>query len=239
MRRAGIGVWSIRAGEDKKEKEEKNTAVKTKKYSKIGILKSWFLPAGLALCVIQLAIVWYILNWLWPEIRLWHYVLFFILLCVLVALVHWYQCIMRNRSHRAFINKVGHIAKDFANSHNLMLETSEYSGSVSFYFKHPQGGRGSIILQQWYREKPMLLTGWLCDNYDRCTLRRKEEIKELAGIEEEYLRGVLIETLRKLLCWQEEDLIEKKSTWNWKETSSKEDFERRYDKYPIPKLLLE
>ncbi len=85
----------------------------------------------------------------------------------------------------------------------------------------------------------MLSTEWLCDNYDTCTLRRKEERKELAGTEEEYLRGVLIETLRKLLSWQEEDLIVEKSTWNWKETSSKEDFERCYDKYPIPKLLSE
>ena len=85
----------------------------------------------------------------------------------------------------------------------------------------------------------MLFAEWLCDNYDTCTLGRKGERKELAGIEEEYLRGVLIETLRKVLSWQEEDLIVEKSTWNWKGTSSKEDFERCYDKYPIPKLLSE
>lgn len=231
--------WSSRTGEDKKEKEERNSAVKTKRYSKIVKLRSLFLLAGLALCIIQLAMIRFILKWLWPEIRPWHYVLLFILLCVLVVLAHWFQCIMRNRSHRAFINKVGRVAKDFANSHNLMLETSEYSGSVSFYFKHPQGGRGVVTLQQWYREKPMFSTEWLCGNYDTCTVGRKGEIKELAGIEEEYLRGVLIETLRKVLSWREEDLIVEKSSWNWKETISKEDFERRYDKYPIPKLLSE
>jgi len=82
----------------------------------------------------------------------------------------------------------------------------------------------------------MLLAYWVLDDYDASSRRQRENRKELTCLEEKYLYGVLSEALKEVLSWQKEDLASDEAAWNWKETCTKEEFERFNDKYPVPKL---
>lgn len=213
-------------------------AKKRTKNSKFGssIRTVSIISSILVLFALALMLNWLVLKWFWAGVKIWHCILLFLSLTVLVALVHWYSCIMRGRSHRTFIDKVSEVSEDFAGSHNLMLKKDPYSGSAQFHFRHPQGGRSHITLQKWYREKPMLLAYWVLDDYDASSRRQRENRKELTCLEEKYLYGVLGEALKEVLSWQKEDLASDEAAWNWKETCTKEEFERFNDKYPVPKL---
>ena len=192
-----------------------------------------FIGSIFVLFLLSLIVNWLVLKWFWPGIKVWYFIVLFICLTLCVSLIHSHRCIMRGRSHRVFIRRINDLSEDFASSHNLMLTKNEYSGSVGFCFKHPQGGHSEISLQKWYGEKPMLFASWQLDDYDSCIRQQKEERKELTCLEERYLYGVLSEALKRILSWRKEDLTSDEKPWNWKKTLTKEEFERFNDKYPI------
>jgi hypothetical protein len=191
--------------------------------------------ATLVNCVLTPVVFWFVLKWFWPGLRMWHYVLLWLCLVALVALVHWFEVRRRLKSHRAFVRRVIGFSEEFARYHNLLLEKKEASGAVGFRFSHPEGGRGTITFQNWHREKPMVFAHWQYADYDTCVDGHKEEMKQLASLEEKYLRGVLTETLQQMLSWHNEDLILAKASLDWKEALTREEFDRIYSKYPFPK----
>jgi hypothetical protein len=173
------------------------------KVLKYNILSKLGWPALLALLIIQFVIVWFFLNWIWPEVKFWHYILLLPLLCVLVISVSWFEGISRRRKHRAFIRRLGKVSTDFAKLYDMSLEIDEHFGAITFCFEHPSEGQCRISLQRYGREKPML-TATLVFNHKDIAISEttRVERKELVSLEEEYISNVLVRIFEDILSWQ-------------------------------------
>lgn len=186
--------------------------------------------------VLMPVLFWFLLKWFWGGLRMWHYILLWPCLLALVALAHWLRRKSRLRSHRAFLGGMGAFSEEFADAHNLMLETCQYSGAISFRFRHPKGGRGAIILQKYQGERPVIVAGWQYYDYDSSTTGQKEHMTQADSLEQEYLNDVLAKALEQVLSWQHADLTLTQNLYGHKKTLTKEQFESLYKKYPFPKL---
>jgi hypothetical protein len=200
----------------------------------------WVLKLVIGLSLINLVltpvVLWFVIKWFWPGLRIWHYVLFLLCLLALVALAHWFQRTIRLRSHRTFLRRMAAFSEDFAHAHNLMLEICQDSGAISFRFRHPKGGRGAITLQKYHREKPVMFARWQYYDYDSPTTGQKEHMTEVDSLEQEYLNDVLAKALEQVLSWQDTDLTLTQNLHDHKETLTREQFESFFEKYPFPKL---
>ena len=155
--------------------------------------------------VISLVIFWFILKWIWPDIKFWYYISLLLSLCVLVVFTNWIESILRRRRHRAFIGKLDKVSKGFAESYHLSLSTNERLGVINFSFEHPSEGQCQIGLQKYDKGKPMLVAQiqWPFNRkhiFDGVS--QKGERQELVNLEEKYISAILIETFENIITWQ-------------------------------------
>jgi hypothetical protein len=154
-----------------------------------------------------------------------------------MLLVDWYKSMSKRRRNQNFVRTVRPFLEDFARTQNLILTTNELTGTIAFIYRHPKGGHGKIWVTNRHKNNPRIDAFWAYDDYDTCSYRVIELTKELNSLEQESLRGVLVQVLRELLSWNMQDTtVHKIRRWNWKEIYTRQEFDHLYDEYPVPSL---
>lgn len=138
----------------------------------------------------------------------------------------------------SFFAKIASPLNDFAETYGLKL-TKYFCGSPcwDFTFRHPEGGIGKIEVLKESNESIAIYLIWWFDNYDQfIRLTKSSETRGLmlASIN---LKEKLKESLQAILIWKLNDLEENNNSYKkiWSR-SSKEDFEKSTNEYPIPKI---
>ncbi len=139
---------------------------------------------------------------------------------------------------KTFFRKISKVLKAFAKTHNLKI-TKYYHQfpSWDFSFRHPEGGVGQVEVHKVDDSTVEVFASWWVDYYDtsRRDLKHGEGVK--SSLDPEILRRRLDEMLQLVTSWRKEDLT-KGSENPYREhiERSKEEFDRQYKKYPVPKL---
>jgi len=139
----------------------------------------------------------------------------------------------------AFFGKIANVLEDFASTHNLMIDKYYDRGKDwNFRFRHPKGGVGSITVKKGDGEEYVWIGAiWWLDDYDKCTRSTKHTEMEKCSIEGKVLKAFLIKMFNTILSWRKEDLgpgVE--NPYRERIEMTREEFDRQYEKYPIPKL---
>lgn len=139
---------------------------------------------------------------------------------------------------KIFFRKLSRFLNEFANLHNLRIEKYyHYIPGWEFLFRHPLGGRCYIEILRGDEEHVTLMADWSTYDYDTGIGRHKHTERAVYGVDKTELKAVLDKLLKNVLSWTEEDLgmISQRSA-DYKESISKEDFEKDLLQYPTPKL---
>lgn len=139
---------------------------------------------------------------------------------------------------KVFFKRIAQVLKTFSQDHNLKIGKYYHQGpDWDFTFRHPECGVGKIQVQKCGEDHVMIYSMWWVDYYD--TSRRDfnpgEAVK--SSLDPEVLRRHLDEMLQLIISWRKEDLTKGVGNpYREKIERSKEEFDRQYKEYPIPKL---
>lgn len=140
----------------------------------------------------------------------------------------------------AFFRKISRILEDFAESHNLMIDKYyHHCTDWTFRFRHPEGGVASICVRKKDDNHVFIYIFWHIDYYEANRRDYKHEEGRVVSLEPQKLRGMLTEAFGSVLSWKKEDLTkgaENPYREHKHKEMSKEEFERQYKTYPIPKF---
>jgi hypothetical protein len=139
---------------------------------------------------------------------------------------------------RAFFRKISKVLKHFARTHNLKIDKYYHQGPAwTFRFRHPKGGVGQIFVRKSDEEHVLVAVDWFIDDYDKLTRYDKHTELQKCSLDHTALRTFLEEMLKTMLSWRKEDLTPFKSKYHcWQREMTKEEFEKKVEKYPISKL---
>lgn len=138
-----------------------------------------------------------------------------------------------------FFSKIAGVLNKFEQDCNLKIERYyRQMPGWRFGFRHIKGGAGYIDVLKVDEKSVKLNAVWWIDDYDTGTRFTKTSDIVISSLDEIELYDKLTEMIKLVFSWQQEDLSPYKSEvyQRWKETWTKEDFERLNDKYPLPKI---
>ena len=136
-----------------------------------------------------------------------------------------------------FFSALAPALESFAPRHNLRLQKYYHQfPSWDFLFRHPSGGIGQIEVQRANEASVSIQSDWWYDDYDAATRFIKRKSLGPISVNSE-VTTKLENALSELLSWRFGDWDERHTRDTvWRETWTKEQFEKLNAEYPEPVL---
>ncbi|MES2604831.1 MAG: hypothetical protein V4603_07830 [Pseudomonadota bacterium] len=91
----------------------------------------------------------------------------------------------------------------FAHRHNLLVEKYRHDVAMwSFFFQHPLGGSGRIILQINKSKEVFLQKNWTLYLYDKSLRRSRDTNPERIDKPDDRLEAVVLAAIKDILGWE-------------------------------------